>query len=216
MKIPPQAEAPRFKAVILDVDGVVTPFRSAWQRLHAILGTDGSLNRTLYKMGLINYYEWALYDTLLWHGAPRRLVEAYFQTTRGLEELCKVLKEAGVYIIAISAGLGYTRALSHCFHFYVVNDLIFQGGAVRTVAVSVSDKNKDAVAEKVLDLLGVKWEEAVAVGDGDADLPMLRKAGYSIAFNPVSEEVARAAKAVIRAETLYPLAKYIKALLKTQ
>ncbi|MEM1807663.1 MAG: phosphoserine phosphatase, partial [Pyrobaculum sp.] len=35
-----------------------------------------------------------------------------------------------------------------------------------------------------------------------------------IAFNPVSEEVARSADVVIRADTLYPLAKYLNTLLK--
>ncbi|MEZ0319963.1 MAG: HAD family phosphatase [Pyrobaculum sp.] len=202
-----------YKAVILDVDGVVTPFVSAWQRLHAVFGIDASFNRLLYKRGLIDYYEWALYDVLLWWGAPRRAVEAYFQTTRGLEALCQMLKEAGVYTIAVSAGVGYTRALGHCFHFYVVNDLVYRDGAVYSVSVQVSDKNKDSVASAVLDLLGVEWREAVAVGDGEADLPMLRKAGYSIAFNPASEEVARAAKAVIRADSLYPLSKYLRAVL---
>lgn len=204
----------KFRAVILDVDGVVTPFRSAWQRLHAVLGTDGELNRSLYRVGLIDYYEWALYDVLLWHGAPRRYVEAYFQTTKGLDALCKVLHGAGVYTVALSAGIGYTRRLARCFHFYVVNDILYSGGAVNTVAVSVSDRNKDEVAEEILRLIDVTWDQVVAVGDGEADLPMLKKAGYSIAFNPVSEEVARSAKAVIRAETLYPLAKYLNVLLR--
>jgi len=207
--------APAYKAVILDVDGVVTPFTSAWQRLHAIFGIDAGLNRKLYKLGLIDYYEWALLDVLLWRGAPRRFVEARFQTTRGLDALCNTLKELGVYAVAISAGVGYTRTVSHCFHFYVVNDLVYKDGEVATVAVSVSDKNKAEIAEAVLDLLGLRWEETVAVGDGEADLPMFKKAGYSIAFNPVNEEVARAARAVIRAETLYPLAKFLKALLDT-
>jgi len=204
----------RYRAVILDVDGVITPFRSAWQRLHAVLGADGRLNRELYKLGAIDYYEWALYDTLLWHGVPRSVAEARFQTRKGLDALCRALQEAGVYAIALSAGLGYTRQISHCFHFYVVNDLVYRDGAVYTVAVSVSDKNKDEIAEQILGLLGVDWGEAVAVGDGEADLPMLKKAGYPIAFNPAAEEVARAAKAVIRAETLHPLAKYLKALLR--
>lgn len=206
----------KYRAVILDVDGVVTPFRSAWQRLHAVLGTDGSLNRALYKLGLIDYYEWALYDALLWHGAPKRVVEAYFQTTRGLSALCDVLKEAGVYTIAVSAGVGYTRSVALCFHFYVVNDLVYSDGAVATVSVSVSDRNKDEVAEKIMSLLGVGWDEAVVVGDGEADLPMLRKAALPIAFNPVSEEVARAAKVVIRADSLLPLAKYLKAALRRE
>jgi phosphoserine phosphatase len=204
----------RYRAVILDVDGVITPFRSAWQRLHAVLGTDAQLNRELYKLGAIDYYEWALYDTLLWRGIPRGIAEARFQTRRGLDALCRALQEAGVYAVALSAGLGYTRRISHCFHFYVVNDLVYRDGAVYTVAVSVSDRNKDEIAGQILSLLGLDWGEAVAVGDGEADLPMLKKAGYPIAFNPAAEEVARAAKAVIRAETLHPLAKYLKALLR--
>lgn len=203
-----------YRAVIFDVDGVITPFRSAWQRLHAILGTDAELNRALYKLGVIDYYEWALYDTLLWHGAPKRLIEARFQTRRGLDALCQVLKEAGVYSIALSAGLGYTRQLSRCFHFYVVNELIYRDDAVNTVAVSVSDRNKDVIAERILEILDVEWSEVIAVGDGEADLSILKKAGYPIAFNPTSEEVARAAKAVIRADSLHPLAKYLKALLR--
>jgi len=75
-----------------------------------------------------------------------------------------------------------------------VNDLVYRDGAVYTVAVSVSDRNKDEIAGQILSLLGLDWGEAVAVGDGEADLPMLKKAGYPIAFNPATEEVARAAK----------------------
>ncbi|MFN7105046.1 MAG: HAD family hydrolase [Pyrobaculum sp.] len=205
-----------YRAVILDIDGVATPFKSAWQRLHAVLGIDAELNKRLYRVGLIDYYEWALYDVLLWHGASRRVVEAYFRPTAGFDTLCKTLREAPVYAIALSAGVGYTRRLSHCFDFYVVNDLIYREGAVASVAVSTSDKNKDVIADAVLDLLGVRWEEAIAVGDGEADLPILKRAGYSIAFNPLGEEVARAAKAVIRAETLHPLVKYLKTLLYPQ
>jgi phosphoserine phosphatase len=203
-----------YKAVVFDVDGVITPFRSAWQRLHAILETQGGLNRALYKLGLIDYYEWALYDALLWHGAPRRVVEARFQTLRGFEELCSLLSEAGVYSIAVSAGIGYTRApLSRCFHFYVTNELIFEDNAVRTVAVYVTESNKDEVVDKILELLGVGWRETVAVGDSASDLPVLKRAGFSIAFNPSDEEVARSAHVVIRARSLRPLVKYLRALL---
>ncbi len=203
------------RVVVLDVDGVITPFRSAWQRLHAILDTDGSLNRELYRKALIDYYEWALYDTLLWHGVPSAFVNAYLRPRPGFHALCNVLRESGVYTVAISAGVGYTRRLSHCFHFYIVNDLIYRDGAVETVAVAVSDSNKDVVLDRVLNLLGVGWGEVIAIGDGEADLPMLKKAGYSIAFNPASEEIARAAKSVIRSDTLHPLAKYLKAILNS-
>jgi phosphoserine phosphatase len=45
------------------------------------------------------------------------------------------------------------------------------------------------------------------------DIPMLRKARYSIAYNPTNEEVANAARIVINSDTLYPLVDVVKAIL---
>ncbi|WP_243680881.1 HAD hydrolase family protein [Vulcanisaeta souniana] len=53
----------------------------------------------------------------------------------------------------------------------------------------------------------------MAIGDSDMDIPMLRRARYSIAYNPVSEEVANIARIVINSDTLYPLIDVTKAIL---
>jgi phosphoserine phosphatase len=77
------------RAAVLDVDGVLTYFRSAWMHLHRILGTDAwaTINRDAYRAGLINYRDWALVDALLWFGVPKTWVEPPVTLRKGAVEL---------------------------------------------------------------------------------------------------------------------------------
>lgn len=202
-----------YKAVIFDVDGVLTYFKSAWQRLHRILGVDAEVNKALYQGGYINYEEWAVADVELWRSAPRHIAEAYFAPREGFDELCQVLRRLGLFRAAISAGVGYTRRLARCFDEFVVNDLIYSGNVVEGVRVAVTNSNKGDIARELLERRGIAAEEAIAVGDSETDLPLFRAVRFPIAFNPANEEVARAAKAVIRSRRLTPLAKYLAALI---
>ncbi len=203
----------RYKAVILDVDGVLTSFRSAWRRLHDILGINADLNRALYERGYIDYVDWAVADVALWRGVPKYIAESFFKPREGFEELCGVLRRSSALSVAISAGVGYTRRLSRCFDEFHVNDLVYEGGLVSGVTVSVTNTNKAEIAESILSKRGISLKESVAVGDSETDLPLLRKAGFSIAFNPTSEQIARAADVVLRSQKLYVLAKYLSSLL---
>lgn len=203
----------KYRAVILDVDGVLTSFRSAWKRLHEILGVNADLNRVLYEKRYIDYVDWAIADVALWRGAPKYIVESLFKPREGFEELCDVLRRSSVFRVAISAGVGYTRRLSRCFDEFHVNDLVYEDGLVSGVVVSVTDTNKAEIAESVLSRRGISLKESVAVGDSETDLPLLERAGFAIAFNPTSERVARAAHVVLRSQRLYVLAKYLSSLL---
>ncbi|MFB6491231.1 MAG: HAD-IB family phosphatase [Thermoproteus sp. AZ2] len=202
----------RPRAVALDVDGVLTYFKSAWQRLHKILGVNAEINRALYYAGYIDYVEWAIADVELWRGVPRHMAEARFTPRHGFDELCSTLAKMGALRIAISAGVGYTRQLSKCFDEFLVNDLIYRGNAVDGVEVVVTNTNKGDVLRSVLSKYGISPDEAIAVGDSETDIPLFRIAGFSIAFNPTSEAVARAANVVIRSHSLTPLAKYLRAI----
>ena len=191
--------------IVTDIDGVVYPFRSAWQRLHRILGVDASMNADAYRRGLITYEDWALVDTLLWRGTHRRWVEGGLVPRQGVEELCAL--RSRVWLVAISHGVGYTRSISRCFDMFIVNNLVFRGGVVDTI--HMSHEEKDEAAEKALGLLGVGWDAVAAVGDGPNDIPMMRKASIGIAFNPTSPEVAEAARLVVWGRTLSPLARVL-------
>ncbi|MFP3215715.1 MAG: HAD-IB family phosphatase [Vulcanisaeta sp.] len=202
------------RAAVLDVDGVLTYFRSAWMHLHRILGTDywASINRDAYRAGLINYRDWALVDALLWFGVPRTWAEPPVTLRSGAPELLGLLKSNDVKIIAVSGGLSYTWApLRNYVDYFISNELVYdEYGSLISVRVNV--ENKDFV-DNLIKELGIAWDQVLAVGDSDMDIPMLRKAKYSIAYNPTNEEVANAARIVINSDTLYPLVDVVKAIL---
>ena len=60
-------------------------------------------------------------------------------------------------------------------------------------------KDKVAVAEKVLQREGVRWEECAMVGDDLPDVPMLRRVGWPIAVADASAEVLPFARTITRA-----------------
>ncbi len=202
------------KAAIIDVDGVLTYFRSAWQHLHRILGTDdwASINRDAYKAGLINYRDWALVDALLWMDVPRTWVEPPVTLRRGALELLTFLKDNGVVTIALSGGLNYTGIpIRNYIDYFISNEFVFDGNN-SLISVRVNVENKD-FADEIVKNVGVSWDEVMAIGDSDMDLPILRRAKYSIAYNPVNEDVANAARIVVNSDTLYPLLDIARAIL---
>jgi phosphoserine phosphatase len=182
--------------------------------LHRILGTDywASINRDAYRAGLINYRDWALVDALLWFGVPRTWAEPPVTLRSGAPELLGLLKSNDVKIIAVSGGLSYTWApLRNYVDYFISNELVYdEYGSLISVRVNV--ENKDFV-DNLIKELGIAWDQVLAVGDSDMDIPMLRKARYSIAYNPTNEEVANAARIVINSDTLYPLVDVVKAIL---
>jgi 3-deoxy-D-manno-octulosonate 8-phosphate phosphatase (KDO 8-P phosphatase) len=59
-------------------------------------------------------------------------------------------------------------------------------------------KDKVAVAEKVLEREGVRWEQCAMVGDDLPDVPMLRRVGWPIAVADCSAELRPFAKTVTK------------------
>jgi len=203
------------RAAVLDVDGVLTYFRSAWMHLHRILGTDAwaTINRDAYRAGLINYRDWALVDALLWFGVPKTWVEPPVTLRKGAVELLKLLRNNGIRVIALSGGLNYTGVpIKDYVDYFISNELIFDED-YSLISVKVNVESKDFIKD-LLGKLGVTWDQVLAVGDSDMDLPILKSARYSIAYNPLSEEVANTARVIINSDTLYPVIDVINAILK--
>lgn len=67
--------------------------------------------------------------------------------------------------------------------------------------LGVSDKV--AVAERVLQREGARWEDCVMVGDDLPDVPMMRRVGWPIAVAGATAEVRPFAKTVTRAPAGY-------------
>ncbi|TMQ52375.1 MAG: hypothetical protein E6K73_03045 [Candidatus Eisenbacteria bacterium] len=85
--------------------------------------------------------------------------------------------------------------------------VVISGRSSRAVEARMSDlslehylgvKDKVAVAERVLQREGARWEECVMVGDDLPDVAMMRRVGWPIAVADAQPEVRRFAKTVLQ------------------
>ncbi len=199
---------------MFDVDGVLTKIDSVWRFIHEHLGTweKARVYAEMYRRGEISYAEWARLDASLWRGTTREEIEDIMSRVElrdGARELVLFLKSRGVKTAAISAGLDVLTnrvAKELGLDVAVSNRLVFKDSKVTgEVEVIVGYGDKGRVFVEVCRSLGVPPSRAATVGDSDVDVDMMRRAGFSVAFNPKGREVEEAADVVIRSETLYPL-----------
>lgn len=211
-----------YEAVAFDVDGVLTEVDSAWRYIHSRLGTleQARVNAELYRRGIIDYAEWARLDASLWRGIPYSRVAEIVEEIplrRGARELMEYLRERGLVLVAISAGLDVVaervrRELG--MDCAISNKLLTEEGVVTgEVEVAVEYYNKGEVLEEVCREIGIETSACIAVGDSEVDVPMLERAGYGIAFDPKDEEVARVADEVVRSGDLGDLLEVFKRVL---
>ncbi len=102
------------------------------------------------------------------------------------------LRRAGV-IVAVITG-GFRRGLEYRFaedgivvDSVTANELVVREGALTgDVRGPLIEGAKDRALTKTARRFGCKTSDAVAVGDGANDIPMLTLAGLAIGFNPTS------------------------------
>jgi phosphoserine phosphatase len=119
--------------------------------------------------------------------------------TPGAKTLIRVLKRLGFKTAIISGGFSYFAdrikddlGLDYAY----ANELEIVDGLVtgRVIGQVVDGGRKAELLEEIAAKEGVTLDQAIAIGDGANDLPMLGKAGLGIAFN---------AKARVREEADY-------------
>ncbi len=143
----------------------------------------------------IGYAESLRSRAALLEGLPREEVEAAYDTVRlrrGAPALIERLRASGVTTAILTGGFerGVAAALERegvDVDHIVANRLPFDGaGEALTgeAAGPLIEGTKDDALEALTSELGLALEDAVAVGDGANDLPMLRVAGLAIGFEP--------------------------------
>ncbi len=130
-----------------------------------------------------------------------RIYRERLQLNPGAEELVAACKRTGLKLLLVSGGFTYfaDRLRDRLGLDYVrANVLEVQDGALtgRMVDQRWGDicdgDEKRAMLLETCALLGISARQAIAVGDGANDLPMMRAAGLSVAFHakPVVREFA--------------------------
>ena len=137
-------------------------------------------------------------------GAPEsalhEVYERRLQLNPGVERFLRACRAAGLKTLLVSGGFTFfsdrVRARLS-IDFARANVLEVEAGALTGRVVArpwgdiVDGAEKRRVMLEVCELLGISPAQAIAVGDGANDLPMMRESGLSIAFH---------AKPAVRAE----------------
>ncbi|MBN1572839.1 MAG: HAD-IB family phosphatase [Deltaproteobacteria bacterium] len=208
----------RYKAVALDVCGVLTTEKSVWQYIHERLGLwagNAEKFQEDFFAGLISYREFCERDALLWAGIrAARMEEMVMELPYrdGIGELFDRIGASGLVAGLISTGLTLlTDRIAGDFgvDFSVANRLVLEDGVFTGgVEIAVGHDEKGTALVRFADSMGIDPAEVIAVGDGPSDIPMFVEAGFSVGFGNVSEDVAAASDLVI-GESLFELSEII-------
>ncbi len=115
-------------------------------------------------------------------------IAAQLPVTEGAAELMVTLRARGVETAILSGGFDiFACALQNQLGIdhIVANTLEIEAGALtgRVVPPIVNGQHKADMLQRLLDARGLQANQAIAVGDGANDLPMLAKAGLGVAFH---------------------------------
>jgi phosphoserine phosphatase len=201
-----------FKAVVFDLDGTLTKEKSIWEYIHRVLGTwEGYAEefQRLFLEGHISYEEFCERDAAVWKGRRLEEVNRIIDSVpyhEGMAELHAFLKARGLRLAAISSGLSIlAERVQRDFglEFSVANELLVAGGILTgKVNVNVLHNGKGRWVRELMNRLGIRGYEIIAIGDSRGDLDMFTLAGFSVAFNASSPELDKAADLVVKTGNL--------------
>lgn len=128
-------------------------------------------------------------------------IAASLPITEGLERMMTVLKRVGYKTAILSGGFTYFgRSLKerYGFDYMYANELEIENGRLtgRFVGDVVDGKRKAELLRLLCQFEGINIAQAVAVGDGANDLPMLDIAGLGIAFHAKPKVKATASQSI--------------------
>jgi phosphoserine phosphatase len=208
----------RYDLVAFDVDGtlVVHPEgKTVWEVLNrAFTGSDdqNAARLTDYLAGRLSYADWVALDVGSWqkHGARRDRMVASLDGLRlvtGAREALAQLKSAGIRLAIISGTLDLlleTLFPDHPFDEVYTNHIHFDAeGRISGWAATPFDMEGKGVAlRSIAAREDIPLGRVAFVGDSTNDLSAARIAGCTIALNPKSAELERAASAVVRSDDL--------------
>lgn len=184
------------KVVVFDCDGVLVDSVSSWKTLHDQFGTNNSHNLKRFIDGEISDVEFMQLDIKMWKEIRDpiyrdELFRAYsgIKLMPGAKQLIDELKQAGVFVAIVSAGVDlFVASIASMLKVddWIANGLEFNDddtlsddGICRLHATK-----KNLVISKILAMQGFDPADCVSVGDSEMDLSMQVEGSKFIGFNP--------------------------------
>jgi phosphoserine phosphatase len=209
----------RYKLVVFDIDGTITKHISSWQFLHERLGQWNNRAiryQQMFLAGKISYRKFCRLDAAHWKEMEASKLYKVFEEipyAKNVERAVKVLRDRRFKLAAVSTGiqfivdrvkkdLGLDYALS--------NQLKVRAGRLTGgVKVKISHLGKGKVLESILKRFHIPASSTIVVGDSAGDIPMMKMAGYAIAFNASSRAVSEAADYCCQSDDFMEVCKKI-------
>jgi HAD superfamily phosphoserine phosphatase-like hydrolase len=215
----------RFDLIAFDVDGTLVRGpngMTVWEVLNlAFTGTpDWNKERYAeYKAGRLSYAEWVTLDVTGWRdaGATRDDLVAAFEPLElidGVREATFALRDAGFRLVVISGTLDLmldTVFPDHPFEEVYANHIGFNSeGKINHWRATPFDMDGKAEALRALALRNsLPMRRCAFIGDSTNDVWIARAAGYSIAFNPRSDELEQVSDRIVRSNDFRDTLPYL-------
>lgn len=201
------ARESRFQLVAFDVDGtLVEDVYFVWQTLHDYFGTsresrDMAFNA--YMAGDWSYEQWFRHDIKLMQekNASRDSIQEAIAGTKlfeGVEETLETLRDAGATLVIISGSLDLVvdkLGLRPFFDEIYLNSFTFDddGKLSGGIATPYDVWDKATGLRDIAARRKIPMESTAFIGDNFNDVAVAKAAGFSIAYNCKSDELASVA-----------------------
>ena len=189
-------EEDSIRCVAFDCDGVLVDSVSSWRTVHDHYGSDNSKMLAKFLAGEISDEEFMRADIILLKEKQARIHrDDIFRAFSGIKlmpgakSLIEDLREKGVYVAIISAGVDLfvsTIASMLDVDDWIANGFKFDddGWLTDEGITRLSAWDKGAAISRMLDSIDCLPENLVSIGDSVMDLSMCVKGSRFIGFNP--------------------------------
>ncbi|RJP55506.1 MAG: hypothetical protein C4549_08200 [Deltaproteobacteria bacterium] len=205
-------EAVKFKLAIFDLDGTLTKERSLWEFIHKRIGKwydHAERYQTQFLNNEISYEEFCRLDAQIWKEMSVKKLKTIVESVpfyKGVGLLTSHLKNHGLKLSLISSGLSVLSDMvkeRYAFDYAIANDLLYNNGMLSgEVCINVHFDKKALWAERIMNKYKIRREEVIAIGDSPGDRELFEIAGFSVAFNPSSEELNGIADVVVSSDNI--------------
>jgi HAD superfamily PSPase-like hydrolase len=199
--------------ICFDVDGtLIDDTTFIWETLHDCFQTDPVVRKfwsDAYWQGKISYAEWATKDVELWMEKDinrTRMMEmiSNLKPMEGALDTLDNLKEKShiLGIISGSLDIALESTIGDCDHYFdyvFLNRLTFDSeGKLQGITPTPYDiEHKATGLMALVEETGIPIERTVYIGDNFNDVEVAKMAGFSIAFNCKSDDLAKVADRVV-------------------
>lgn len=209
----------QLRIIALDLDGVIYDGASSVYPIAKAVGIEKEFLAALERTRVLPLNEAISEGCKIWRGVPvegafERIIEE-LPLREGAEETITILRNWDYEVGCISSGVSqfYLRPLKRRLGLdFAHSNILGEKDGVHdgTIQYIMDGPNKAETAMRIISDREFTTENFASIGDGENDIPMFGVSGFSIAFNPTSEDVSNSATVTVKSDDLRAILPYFQ------